>query len=90
LLRLSAFIKFNSSAPHGTVNVLAQGAAPDDGFTGYYGVPSNVQLDGRWGDYSAAVADGKNIFIATEYISGVDRDFYVNWATSMSKIRAPK
>jgi len=86
----AAFIKFSSSAPKGTVNVLAEGAAPDDGFSGYFGIPSNEQLDGRWGDYSAAVADGKNIFIATEYISGVDRDTFVNWATSMSEIKAPK
>src|ERR1700722_5207554 len=86
----AAFIKFSSSAPKGTVNVLAEAAAPDDGFSGYFGIPSNEQLDGRWGDYSAAVADGKNIFIATEYISGVDRDTFVNWATSMSEIKAPK
>lgn len=86
----AAFIKFNSNGPHGTVNVLAEGAAPDDGLTGYFGIPSNEQLEGRWGDYSAAVADGKNISIATEYISGVDRDFFVNWATSMSEITTPK
>jgi hypothetical protein len=86
----AAFIKFNSNGPKGTVNVLAQGVAPDDGFTGYAGIPSNEQLAGRWGDYSAAVADGANIFIATEYISGGDRDFYVNWATSMSEIKTPK
>jgi len=86
----AAFITFSSNAPTGNVNILAKGAAPDDGFSGYVGVPSNEQLDGRWGDYSAAVADGKNIFIATEYISGVDRDTFVNWATSMSEIKAPK
>jgi hypothetical protein len=44
----------------------------------------------RRGYYSAAMADGKNIFIATEYISGVDRDAFVNWATSMSEITTPK
>jgi hypothetical protein len=86
----AAFIKFNSNGPKGTVNVLAQGVAPDDGFSGYAGIPSNEQLAGRWGDYSAAVADGANIFIATEYISGGDRDFFVNWATSMSEIKTPK
>ena len=59
-------------------------------FSGYVGIPSNEQLAGRWGDYSAAVADGENIFIATEYISGGPRDFFVNWATSMSEITTPK
>lgn len=85
----AAFVRFDSKGPKGNVNVLALGADPDDGFSGYYFVPSNVQLAGRWGDYSAAVADGKNIFIATEYISGGPRDTYVNWATSISEI-APK
>jgi hypothetical protein len=28
--------------------VAAEGVAPDDGFTGYAGTPSNVQLGGRW------------------------------------------
>src|SRR5271157_3837636 len=83
----AAFVKFNSKGPTGTVNVLAQGFAPDDGFTGYPYAPSpsNIQGAGRWGDYSAALADGGNLFIATEYISGGPRDFYVNWATSMSQ-----
>jgi hypothetical protein len=86
----AAFINFNSKGTNGNVNVLAQGTAPDDGFTGYYGVPANEQLDGRWGDYSAAVADGENIFIATECICAAaeaHRDFYVNWGTSMSEIK---
>jgi hypothetical protein len=86
----AAFIKFDSMGAHGTVNVLAQGIAPDDGFSGYVGIPSNEQLEGRWGDYSAAVADGTNIYIATEYISGGPRDTFVNWATSMSKVKTPK
>lgn len=86
----AAFVNFNSKGPSGNVNVLAQGVAPDDGFSGYEGVPSNTQLDGRWGDYSAAVADGENIFIATECICAAaeaDRDIFVNWGTSMSEIK---
>jgi hypothetical protein len=86
----AAYIKFDSKGTHGSVNVLAEGMAPDDGFSGYFGIPSNEQLAGRWGDYSAAVADGRNIFIATEYISGGNRDIFVNWATSMSEITTPK
>ena len=42
------------------------------------------------GDYSVAVADGENIFIATEYSSGGPRDIFVNWATSMSEINTAK
>ncbi|MGA7063147.1 MAG: hypothetical protein WBY69_18205 [Candidatus Acidiferrales bacterium] len=51
--------------------------------------PRRAEL-ARRGHYSAAVADGKNIFIVKEYISGVDRDTFVNWATSMSEIITPK
>ena len=83
----AAFIKFGPSGAFGNVNILAEGVAPDDGFTGYFGIPSNETLAARWGDYSAAVADGANIFIATERISGGPRDIFVNWATSMSKIK---
>jgi hypothetical protein len=36
------------------------------------------------------VADGKNIFAAAHYISGVDSYKFVNWATSMSEITTPK
>jgi len=52
----------------GEVRIAAAGDAPDDGFTGY---PALVGGDGggRWGDYSAAVADEKgNIWFATEYV----------------------
>jgi len=45
-----------------------QGAAPDDGFTGYksqVGDPPRT----RWGDYSAAAVDGNAIWIASEYIA---------------------
>jgi hypothetical protein len=45
-----------------------QGAAPDDGFTGYkaqVGDPPRT----RWGDYSAAAVDGNSIWIASEYIA---------------------
>jgi hypothetical protein len=44
------------------------GAATDDGFTGYVaqvGTPSS-----RWGDYGAAAVDGNSIWIASEYIGG--------------------
>jgi hypothetical protein len=45
-----------------------QGAAPDDGFTGYksqVGDPPRT----RWGDYSAAAVDGNAVWIASEYIA---------------------
>jgi len=49
----------------GQIHIAKAGLGPDDGFTGYnafqYFWP-------RWGDYGAAVTDGNNIWIASEYI----------------------
>jgi hypothetical protein len=91
----AAFVRVNQNGAQGEVRVAAEGVAPDDGFTGYSGTPSNVQLAGRWGDYSAAVADGEhNIIIATEYISGhrvkpilPNGPGLANWSTSISAVR---
>ena len=44
-----------------------QGAAPDDGFTGYKSQTSNPRA--RWGDYGAAAVDGNSVWIASEYIA---------------------
>jgi len=45
-----------------------QGAAPDDGFTGYKAQVGNPPRT-RWGDYGAAAVDGSSIWIASEYIA---------------------
>jgi len=91
----SAFVLFSQDGADGDVHVAARGVAPDDGFSGYFGLPSNEQLEGRWGDYSAAVPDGENkIIIATEYISGRRAQPNLstglgeaNWSTAISAIR---
>lgn len=81
------------------IHTAAAGVGPDDGFTGYP-VGSNVA---RWGDYSAAVADGKNIWMATEYIpAACDDTTYAsdplcnmtrapeaNWGTFISELTVP-
>ena len=51
------------------IHIAAPDAGPDDGFTGYDGYGG-----ARWGDYSAAVADGTNIWMATEYIPSMCSD----------------
>lgn len=52
-------------------------AAPAFGGTG----------SGRWGDYSAAVSDPSGtIWMGTEYISGVERTPYANWATYIAHV----
>jgi hypothetical protein len=91
----AGYVPMNGSGAQGEVHIAAAGRAPDDGFSGYVGIPSNIQLAGRWGDYSAAVANGEHeIIIATEYISGhrVKPIFPIgpglaNWSTSISAVR---
>ena len=66
----SGFASIDAKVGVGVWNVVpgGTGAAPDDGFTSYksqVGDPPRT----RWGDYSAAVVDGKSIWIASEYIA---------------------
>ncbi|TMC44646.1 MAG: hypothetical protein E6J25_03655 [Chloroflexi bacterium] len=49
------------------VHVAKAGLGPDDGFTSYKAFVGNPPRT-RWGDYGAAVADGPNIWMASEYI----------------------
>ncbi|HEV2580717.1 MAG TPA: hypothetical protein VGT44_07675, partial [Ktedonobacteraceae bacterium] len=68
----------------GRIHIAAAGQLPDDGFSGYaaYG-GAGV---GRWGDYTAAVADGNNIWFAAEYIPNLPRTLLANWGTFVSKL----
>jgi len=45
-----------------------QGAATDDGFSGYKAQNFPNPIRPRWGDYGAAAVDGNSIWIASEYI----------------------
>lgn len=66
----------------GGIHVVASGVTADNGFTAVGGA-------GRWGDYSAAVADpsGKGIWMATEYIPGTG-DQFTNWGTRVFEAQA--
>jgi hypothetical protein len=77
----------SSGAVTSGVEVLAAGAVPDDGFTGYPAFDGNGV--GRWGDYSAAVADSAgNVWVATEYIPGTFGfpQFIANWGTYVAEV----
>jgi hypothetical protein len=75
------------------VKLTSRGAFPDDGFTGY---PVFGDRGGRWGDYSAAVADANgDIWVANETIpcqefsgpgNGCFRTTLANWGTLVAKI----
>jgi hypothetical protein len=46
-----------------------EGAAADDGFSGYKAQNFPNPIRPRWGDYGAAAVDGNSIWIASEYIA---------------------
>ena len=48
----------------GDVNVASAGLGPQDGFTEYKAFTNRP----RWGDYTAAAADGNTVWLGTEYI----------------------
>ena len=62
------------------IRLAAPGQTPDDSFSGGPGVPA------RWGDYTAAVADGENIWMAGERIPGGPRYKGANWGTFIGRI----
>jgi hypothetical protein len=85
------------------IHIAGAGAGPDDGFTGYPNDNSFGSGIARWGDYSAAVADGKTIWMAAEYIPsacddttystdrlcGMTRAPEANWGTYISELTVP-
>ncbi|WP_129573237.1 MULTISPECIES: hypothetical protein [Sorangium] len=69
----------------GLVHLIAEGAAPEDGFTGYTAFGGNGVS--RWGDYSgAAVDDDGSIWLAAEYIPDLPRSMLANWGTFIAHV----
>jgi hypothetical protein len=80
------------------VHIAAAGHDPEDGFSGYKQFAGATDGIGRWGDYSAAVADGEHIWFASEYIPKACpsipsttippcRTVNANWGTFVSAVR---
>jgi hypothetical protein len=68
----------------GAIHLVALGAAPADGFTGYAAFDGRTE---RWGDYSAAVADADGrIWFAAEYIPDAPRTLLANWGTFIGNV----
>ncbi len=81
----AAYVPVDLASGTGAVRIAAAGALPDDGFSGYrsYG----FEGVGRWGDYSAAVADTSGrIWMATEYIPNAPRTELANWGTFIARV----
>jgi hypothetical protein len=97
----AAYAGLDAKVGMGSVQVVAAGPGPWDGFTSY------VQFGAgrpRWGDYGAAAVDGSNIWLASEYVAqtctyadyllsnplpgqcGGTRGALSNWATHVSKV----
>jgi hypothetical protein len=95
----AGYVTIDDKGRVGPIHIAAPGLGPDDGFTGY---KAFEYFRPRWGDYGAAVTDGSNIWIASEYIGqtcdyetwlngdftcGGTRTAFANWGTYISKIR---
>jgi len=97
----AAYVSIDAKVGAGDIHVVAEGAGPQDGFSGYMplgGTPARP----RWGDYGAAAADGADIWLASEFIDqtctypeflaqplgqcGGTRAALGNWATRISKL----
>ena len=77
----AAYVPITTYLTSTTLEVVAPGAAPEDGFTGYE--PCCVA---RWGDYnSAAVADDGSIWMVTEFIPNAPRTQFANWGTYITQ-----
>jgi len=64
----AAYASIDAIVGAGAVQVVAAGAAIDDGFTSYKSQVGNPPRT-RWGDYGAAAVDGNSVWIASEYIA---------------------
>lgn len=97
----AGYATINANGSVGPVHIAAAGLGPSDGFTSYKAFVGDPPRT-RWGDYGAAVTDGQNIWIASEYIAqtctldeyltgtigscGGTRTSLANWATRISKL----
>jgi hypothetical protein len=98
----AAYARIDDRGRVGPIRFAAAGVGVDDGFTSYkafVGEPPSA----RWGDYGAAVTDGRDIWLASEYIAstctlaewltgsigscGGTRTALGNWATRVSKLQ---
>lgn len=96
----AAFASINAGGT-GAVQLAAQGLGPADGFSGtaVFNAPNPPRP--RWGDYGAAVVDGSNIWVASEYIGqtcdlatyiatgaacGNTRTSIANWDTRVTEV----
>jgi hypothetical protein len=93
----AAYVALDAKAGAGDIHIAAEGAGPQDGFSGYR--PFSTRP--RWGDYGAAATDGNSIWFASEYIGqtctytqykadptcGGTRGALGNWGTRITQVK---
>ena len=84
----AAFFPISTFSSGTMIQLAAQGALPEDGFTGYQDFLGNVaRSTARWGDYSTAVvASDGSVWMATEYIPNSPRTEFANWGTYITRL----
>ena len=85
----AAYTAFGPTGAAGPVRIAQPGADPEDGFTCYAAFVGPNYGGCRWGDYSAAVAVGRTIYMGTEMIPPTSRDYLTNWGTYLWSAPAP-
>lgn len=81
-------IPFTLASTGPSVQIAADGAGPEDGFSGYPDIGFTQQGTARWGDSSSAVvAPDGSVWLATEYIPGGARTLLANWGTYLVRYR---
>jgi hypothetical protein len=97
----AAYVRIDGRGRVGPIRIAATGQGVDDGFTSYKSFVGDPPRT-RWGDYGAAVTDGSDIWLASEYIAadctfeqyvsapfgscGGTRTSLANWATRVTKL----
>jgi hypothetical protein len=81
----AAFVRIGATTPPSAVELLAPGASPQDGFSGYVSFGGRTA---RWGDYSATTATDEHgdVWFATEFIPAAPRSLLANWGTFVGKV----
>jgi hypothetical protein len=97
----AGYAAISSSGRVGPIHIVGHGEGVSDGFTSYKAFVGDPPRT-RWGDYGAAVTDGRSIWMASEYIAqtctleqyltppigscGGTRTSLGNWSTRLTKI----
>ncbi len=98
----AGYVTLGSEGHNGPVQIIAEGAGPQDGFSGYDAFSGSGVARPRWGDYGATAVVGNTVWVANEYIAqtctlaqyltgaigscGGTRVALGNWATRISAI----